>query len=53
MARPRGSGLGRTVVIAARFSENEASDIDKIRGSLSRSEWLRWLVLKARKEQGS
>ena len=50
MARPRSTAGGRPVVVAARLSVEEAADLDRRRGSLSRAEWLRWLLLRAKKE---
>lgn len=50
MGRPRSTAGGRPVPISARFSVEEAQDIDERRGSLSRSEWIRWLVARARRE---
>lgn len=50
MARPPGVKGGRPIVVGVRLSEAEAADLDKMRGSLNRAEWVRWLVLKARKE---
>ena len=40
---------GRNVVVASRFSEAEAADMDRRRGSLTRAEWLRYLAAYARK----
>lgn len=50
MARPRGTAGGRPVVVCARFSTAEAEDMDRRRGSLTRTEWLRFLAAKARRE---
>lgn len=52
MARAPSVAGVRVEVICSRFTAAEAADIDRLRGSLSRAEWVRWLVLKARKEQG-
>ena len=38
------------MVVASRFSQAEADDMDARRGSLTRAEWIRFLALKARKE---
>jgi hypothetical protein len=35
------------VVVATRFSDDEARKIDAVRGSLNRAEWLRWQALAA------
>lgn len=50
MPRPRSAPGGRPVVVAVRLSTAEAADLDKRRGSLSRGEWLRYLLLLARKQ---
>lgn len=39
----------RTVVVAVRLTVEEAAFVDRQRKMLSRSEWLRWLLLQARK----
>lgn len=39
----------KTVVVATRLSAAEAAQVDAARGSLTRSEWVRWLLLKERK----
>lgn len=49
MGRRASVAGGRPVVVAVRLSEAEARALDGIRGSLSRSEWLRWLLLRAQK----
>lgn len=36
--------------MATKLSVAEAADLDARRGSLSRAEFLRWLLLRARKE---
>lgn len=38
--------MKRTEVVAARLTPAEAAQVDARRGSLSRSEWLRLLLLK-------
>jgi hypothetical protein len=48
LARPR-SVRPRTVVIAVRVTPAEAAVIDRARGTLSRSEWVRWLLLRQKK----
>jgi hypothetical protein len=35
-------------VIASRFTEAEAEEIDRMRGALSRAEWIRLLFVRAR-----
>lgn len=37
------------IVVAVRLTVEEAEDLDQRRGSLSRTQWLRWLQLEARK----
>lgn len=37
-------------MVAVRLSQAEADDLDARRGLLSRSEWLRWMLVKARRE---
>jgi hypothetical protein len=37
------------VVIAVRVTPAEAAVIDRARGTLSRSEWVRWLLLRQKK----
>jgi hypothetical protein len=49
MGRPRQVAGGRPVVVASRFSEEEARKIDAVRGPLNRAEWLRWVALTALK----
>lgn len=48
VARPRSVAPRRTVV-AVRLSAAEVAQVDRLRGQLSRSEWLRWLLLQQRK----
>lgn len=50
MARPRGTAGGRPVVVGVRLSNEEAADLDSRRGALSRTEFLRWWLLQARKQ---
>ena len=49
MARPASTAGGRPVVAAVRLSVEEAQDLDARRGALSRTEFLRWLLVQARK----
>lgn len=49
MARPVGAAGKREHVAAVRLSNHEAAYLDTVRGSLSRSEYLRWLVQQDRK----
>lgn len=48
--RTRSTPGGRPVVVAVRLSNSEAADLDARRGHLDRSAFLRWLLLRARKE---
>lgn len=43
MARPPSIAGSRPVVVATRFTESEAKQLDAMRGALSRAEWLRLL----------
>ena len=49
MGRRASSAGVRSVVVGVRLSAAEARDLDGRRGNLSRSEWLRWLLLRERK----
>lgn len=49
MGRPRSTAGGRPVAVSTKLSEAEAADMDERRGPLSRAEYLRWLLLQARK----
>lgn len=40
-------------MVGVRISTQEAADMDVRKGSLSRTEWLRYLMLRARKENVS
>lgn len=48
MGRPK-SADPRNVVVAVRLTQAEAAQIDLARQSLTRGEWLRWLLLQYRK----
>lgn len=48
MARPPSSAGGRPVVVAVRLTNQEAQDLDRRRGALTRGEWIRWLLTRAR-----
>lgn len=50
MGRRASTAGGRPVVVASRFSQAEADDMDARRGALTRAEWLRWLQARARRE---
>ena len=50
MARPRSAAGGRPHVVSVRFSDAEAAEMDRRKGSLTRGEWLRFLALKAAKD---
>jgi len=50
MGRSRQTPGGRPVVVAVRLSNEEAADMDARRGEMDRSAFLRWLLLRARKE---
>ncbi len=39
----------RVVVVSVRLTRQEAEQIDRARGHLSRSEWVRWLLLRQRR----
>jgi hypothetical protein len=47
MARPPSVAGGRPVPVATKLSHREVALLDDLRGSLSRAEYLRWLILKA------
>lgn len=49
MGRPRSTAGGRPVPLTVRLSEAEARDMDARKGSLSRSDWIRYLMTDARK----
>lgn len=49
MGRPRSTAGGRPVVVPVRLSNAEAADLDSARGSLTRSEYLRFVLLRAKK----
>lgn len=49
-SRPR-TGVMRPHVVATRFNDAEIAQLDRMRGSLTRAEWLRWLQLQAVKRQ--
>jgi hypothetical protein len=49
MGRPRSTAGGRPVAVSTKLSVAEAADMDERRGPLSRAEYLRWLLLQARK----
>lgn len=51
MARPLSVPGGRNTVIGTRLSTQEVAFVDSVRGALSRSEYLRWLVLQDRKRR--
>lgn len=51
MGRPRQREQLRDVVVASRFTKDEAALIDASRGSLNRAEWLRWVALRAVRAQ--
>lgn len=40
-------GTSRPVVVAVRLSAQEAAALDRARGGVSRSVWLRWMLRKA------
>jgi hypothetical protein len=40
----------RPNVVCVRLTDAEAAELDAIKGSLDRSAFLRWLLLRARKE---
>lgn len=42
---------GRPTVVAVRLSREEEAALDAERGSLSRSEWLRWQIVQARRRR--
>lgn len=42
--------MKRSVVIAVRITEEQAAAVDRLRGELTRSQWLRLLMLEARKK---
>lgn len=44
MGRPAATAGGRPIVVTVRFSEAEVARLDRLRGSLSRSEFLRVLM---------
>lgn len=44
MGRPA-SAQPKAVVVATRLSALEAAYVDSVRGSLTRSEWVRWMLL--------
>jgi hypothetical protein len=44
MVRPVAVPGGRTLVVQVRLSEAEVAALDRARGSLSRSAYLRWLL---------
>lgn len=43
-------GNPRPVVVATRLNELEVLDLDRRRGPLTRADFLRWLLLRARRE---
>ncbi len=50
MGRPPKVAGGLRVVVSVRLSEAEAADLDARRGSLARAEFLRYLMIRARRE---
>jgi hypothetical protein len=50
MGRPKSTAGGRPVVVPVRLSLAEAEDLDARRGSLTRSEFLRFVLLRTKKE---
>lgn len=50
MTRPRSTPGGRPYVVAVRLSEEEFADLNRRRGYLERSAYLRWLLLQDRKK---
>jgi hypothetical protein len=51
MARPPQVAGGRVVVVCVRLSQAEASRFDALRGKMSRSHYLRYLVFAALKKK--
>jgi hypothetical protein len=51
MARPPQVAGGRTVVVCVRLSAGEARKFDTIRGQMSRSHYLRYLLFNAIKNK--
>lgn len=50
--RPVGAAGVRDQVVAVRLTGAERAQLDAMRGNLSRSEWLRWLLMvKIREER--
>ena len=52
MAKTRGSAV-RNTPVCARFTDAEVADMDARRGSLSRSDWMRFLNALAKKNDTS
>jgi hypothetical protein len=50
MPRAPGAPGGRTHRICTALSDAEVQDLDDRRGSLNRSEWLRYLIKKAERD---
>lgn len=51
MARPLTTAGERTHTICTRLSDGETAQLDTLRGNLSRSEYLRWLLRDATRRQ--
>lgn len=49
MGRPKSVAGGRPHVVAVRLSAVEKAHVDQARGSMTAGEYLRYLLLKARK----
>lgn len=49
VGRPESRPGGRPVVVHTRLTLEEAAEMDALRASLSRAEYLRWLLLKEKK----
>lgn len=45
VGRPVGAAGIRSRVVTMRLTEGEIAELDAMRGSLARSEWLRWLLM--------
>lgn len=49
MPQPLSVAGGRPVVVATKLSLHEAQMLDHLRGGLTRSQYVRWLLLEAEK----
>lgn len=50
--RPQQRKGGRPQVVATRLSMPEVEYLDRVRGALTRSEYIRWLLVTDRKNRG-